>query len=94
MITRIDTSGLPLRALPTRSNFPGARIQLDHIAQERRTHPGGVHCRRRSDVERRTARHESGLAKYLAKRGRRASHLLRVSDIDEALARLKEHGRS
>ena len=97
MITRIDHIGIAVTNVTDALQFfqDALGIQLDHIAQEEggRTQvafmPVGA-----SDVELVEPQDtESGLAKYLAKRGEGVHHIcFEVSDIDEALARLKEHG--
>jgi methylmalonyl-CoA/ethylmalonyl-CoA epimerase len=97
MITRIDHIGIAVTSVNDALQFfqDALGIQLDHIALEEggRTQvafmPVGV-----SDVELVEPKDtDSGLAKYMAKRGEGVHHIcFEVDDIDGALARLKEHG--
>ncbi len=97
MITRIDHIGIAVQNINDALKFfqDALGIELDHVALEEggRTRvafmPVGA-----SEVELVEPQDdESGLAKFLAKRGEGIHHIcFEVDDIDAALARLKEHG--
>jgi methylmalonyl-CoA epimerase len=97
MIARIDHIGIAVQNISDALKFfqDALGLKLDHIATEEggRTQvafmPVGS-----SDVELVEPQDaESGLAKFLAKRGEGVHHIcFQVDDIDGALARLKEHG--
>ncbi len=97
MIARIDHIGIAVQSINESLKFfqDALGMTLDHIASEEggRTQvaflPVGA-----ADVELVEPRDtESGLAKYLAKRGEGIHHIcFEVDDLDGALARLKEHG--
>jgi methylmalonyl-CoA/ethylmalonyl-CoA epimerase len=97
MIARIDHIGIAVQNINAALKFfqDALGMPLDHIASEEggRTKvafmPVGS-----SDVELVEPQDaESGLAKFLAKRGEGVHHIcFEVDDIDAALARLKEHG--
>ncbi|CAG0947512.1 methylmalonyl-CoA/ethylmalonyl-CoA epimerase [Anaerolineae bacterium] len=97
MIARIDHIGIAVQNINEALAFfaDALGMQLDHIATEEggRTKvafmPVGG-----SEVELVEPQDtESGLAKYLAKRGEGVHHIcFEVDDIDAALARLKEKG--
>ncbi len=97
MIARIDHIGIAVQSINDALKFfqDALGLKLDHIATEEggRTQvafmPVGS-----SDVELVEPQDaESGLAKFLAKRGEGVHHIcFQVDDIDGALARLKEHG--
>ncbi len=97
MIARIDHIGIAVQNINDALTFfqDALGMKLDHIASEEggRTQvaflPVGT-----SDVELVEPQDaESGLAKFLAKRGEGVHHIcFEVDDIDAALARLKEHG--
>jgi methylmalonyl-CoA/ethylmalonyl-CoA epimerase len=97
MITRIDHIGIAIQNINDALKFfqDALGIELDHVALEEggRTSvafmPVGT-----SDVELVEPQdEESGLGKFLAKRGEGIHHIcFEVDDIDAALARLKEHG--
>ena len=97
MIARIDHIGIAVQNIGDALKFfeEALGIKLDHIATEEggRTKvafmPVGA-----SDVELVEPQDaESGLGKFLAKRGEGIHHIcFEVDDIETALARLKEHG--
>ncbi len=97
MITRIDHIGIAIQNINDALAFfqDALGIELDRVVTEEggRTKvafmPVGA-----SDVELVEPQDtESGLAKYLAKRGEGVHHIcFEVDDIDVALARLKEKG--
>ncbi len=96
MITRIDHIGIAIQNINEALAFfqDALGIELDRIVSEEggRTKvafmPVGA-----SDVELVEPQDtESGLAKFIAKRGEGVHHIcFEVDDIDAALARLKEH---
>lgn len=97
MIARIDHIGIAVQNINDALKFfeDALGMKLDHIASEEggRTQvafmPVGA-----SEIELVEPQDsESGLAKFLAKRGEGVHHIcFEVDDIDAALARLKEHG--
>lgn len=97
MIARIDHIGIAVQSINDSLRFfeDALGLKLDHVATEEggRTKvafmPVGS-----SDVELVEPQDaESGLGKFLAKRGEGIHHIcFEVDDIDAALARLKEHG--
>lgn len=97
MIARIDHIGIAVQSINESLKFfqDALGIQLERIESEEggRTQvafmPVGA-----SDVELVQPNDtDSGLAKFLAKRGEGVHHIcFQVDDIDAALARLKEHG--
>lgn len=97
MIARIDHIGIAVQSINESLKFfkEALGMKLDHIATEEggRTKvafmPVGS-----SDVELVEPQDaESGLGKFLAKRGEGVHHIcFEVDDIDGALVRLKEHG--
>ncbi len=97
MITRIDHIGIVVQDLNAALKFyqDALGITLDHVALEEggRTRvafmPVGA-----SDVELVEPQDtESGLAKYLAKRGEGVHHIcFEVDDLEGALAQLQAHG--
>jgi methylmalonyl-CoA epimerase len=97
MIARIDHIGIAVQSINESLKFfeEALGMKLDHIATEEggRTQvaflPVGA-----SDVELVEPQDaESGLGKFLAKRGEGVHHIcFEVDDIESALARLKEHG--
>ncbi len=97
MITRIDHIGIAVQdindALAFFRDALGLKLERVESAEEGRTDiaflPIGA-----SDVELvKPTDTDSGLAKFLAKRGEGIHHIcLQVDDIEAALARLKEHG--
>lgn len=96
-ITRIDHIGIAVESIGKAIEFfeQALGMRLDHIGSEEggRTKvaffPVGS-----SDVELvQSEDPESGLAKFLAKRGEGVHHIcFEVDDIENALGRLKEHG--
>jgi len=97
MLTRIDHIGMAVQNINDALRFfqDALGLELDHVALEEggRTRvafmPVGS-----SEVELVEPQDdESGLAKFLAKRGEGIHHIcFEVDDIDAALARLKAHG--
>lgn len=97
MIVKIDHIGIAVQNINDALQFfsDALGMKLDHIASEEggRTKvafmPVGV-----SEIELVEPQDaESGLGKFLAKRGEGVHHIcFEVDDIDAALARLKEHG--
>lgn len=97
MITRIDHIGIAVQNITDALKFfqDALGMKLDHIASEEggRTQvafmPVGA-----SEIELVEPQDsESGLAKFLAKRGEGIHHIcFEVDNIDAALARLKDHG--
>ncbi len=97
MVARIDHIGIAVQSINDALKFfeDALGMKLDHVATEEggRTKvafmPVGT-----SDVELVEPQDvESGLGKFLAKRGEGVHHIcFEVNDIDAALARLKEHG--
>jgi methylmalonyl-CoA/ethylmalonyl-CoA epimerase len=97
MITRIDHIGIAVQEISDALAFfqDALGIKLDRVesAEEGRTDiaflPVGT-----SDIELvKPNDADSGLAKFLAKRGEGIHHIcLQVDDIEVALARLKDHG--
>ena len=97
MITRIDHIGIAIQNINDALRFfqDALGIELDRVAlaEGGRTRvafmPAGA-----SDVELVEPQdEESGLAKFLAKRGEGVHHIcFEVDDIDAVLVRLKEHG--
>jgi len=97
MIVKIDHIGIAVQSINNALKFfeDALGMKLDHIASEEggRTQvafmPVGS-----SDVELVEPQDaESGLGKFLAKRGEGIHHIcFEVDDIQTALARLKEHG--
>ena len=97
MIARIDHIGIAVQSINESLKFfeDALGMKLDHVASEEggRTMvafmPVGS-----SDVELVEPQDaESGLGKFLAKRGEGVHHIcFEVDDIDAALARLKAHG--
>jgi len=97
MIARIDHIGIAVQNINDALKFfeDALDMKLDHVATEEggRTKvaflPVGT-----SDVELVEPQDaESGLGKFLAKRGEGVHHIcFEVDDIDAALARLREHG--
>lgn len=97
MIVKIDHVGIAVQNINDALKFfqDALGMKLDHIATEE----GGrtkvafmpVGASEIELVEPQDA--ESGLGKFLAKRGEGVHHIcFEVDDIDAALARLKEHG--
>lgn len=97
MIVKIDHIGIAVQSINNALKFFGDALgmKLDHIASEE----GGqtqvafmpVGASEIELVEPQDS--ESGLAKFLTKRGEGVHHIcFEVDDIDAALARLKEHG--
>lgn len=97
MIARIDHIGIAVQNIPDALQFfeNALGLKLDHVALEE----GGktrvaflpVGGSEAELVEPQDA--ESGLAKFLAKRGEGIHHIcFEVDDIDAVLARLKENG--
>jgi methylmalonyl-CoA epimerase len=97
MITRIDHIGIAVSSINDALAFfeQALGVRLDHIGEEEggRTKvaflPVGL-----SDVELVESQDpDSGLSKFLAKRGEGVHHIcFEVSDIEAALSRLKENG--
>ncbi len=97
MIARIDHIGLAVQSIDDALKFfqDALGMQLDHVATEENGRTKVAFMPVGSSevelVEPQDA--ESGLAKFLAKRGEGVHHIcFQVDDIDAALTRLKEHG--
>jgi methylmalonyl-CoA epimerase len=97
MIARIDHIGIAVQSINESLKFfeEALGMKLDHIATEEggRTKVAFMPIGS-SDVELVEPQDaESGLGRFLAKRGEGVHHIcFEVDDIDAALARLKEHG--
>ncbi len=97
MITRIDHIGIAVESIREALTFfeDALGIRLDRVEQEEggKTQVAFLPVGK-SDVELVEPQDsESGLAKFLARRGEGIHHIcFQVDDIDGALARLKEHG--
>lgn len=97
MITRIDHIGIAVQEINDALAFfqEALGMKLDHVesAEEGRTDIGFLPVGT-SDIELvKPNDKESGLAKFLRKRGEGVHHIcFEVDDIDVALARLREHG--
>lgn len=97
MLIRIDHIGIAVQSIQDAVQFfeNALGVRVDHFASEEggKTHVaflpvGGSEVEL---VEPQEA--ESGLAKFLAKRGEGVHHIcFEVDDMDSALARLREHG--
>lgn len=97
MIKRIDHIGIAVQSIQDALQFfeKALGMPLDHIAAEEggKTEVGFLTVGD-SDVELVEPREaESGLAKFLQKRGEGIHHIcFEVDNLDHVLARLKEHG--
>lgn len=97
MIARLDHIGIAVQDIQDALHFfqNALGLELDHVALEEggKTEVAFLPVSG-SEVELvKSSDPESGLSKYLAKRGEGIHHIcFEVSDIDGALARLKENG--
>lgn len=97
MIARLDHIGIAVQDIQDALQFfqNALGLELDHVALEEggKTEVAFLPVSG-SEVELvKSSDPESGLSKYLAKRGEGIHHIcFEVSDIDGALARLKENG--